>query len=143
MKKLALVLLLCVFIVNSGWKSYQNGNLKVVVKGVKSTKGSILVALTLNKDTFLKKFDYGLKLKSAKGEVEAVFENLPPGIYAISVIHDENDNGTLDTNALGMPKEGFGFGNNAMGKFGPPPFKEATITWAGSGDSQVVELRYL
>lgn len=51
-------------------------------------------------------------------------ENLNPGKYAFRYFHDENKNKKLDTNLLGIPREGFGFSNNAKGKFGPPSFKQ-------------------
>ena len=43
------------------------------------------------------------------------FEDIPPGTYALAVIHDENMNGKLDTNWLGIPTEGYGFSNDAKG----------------------------
>jgi uncharacterized protein (DUF2141 family) len=48
--------------------------------------------------------------------------NLKPGKYAARYFHDENLNGLMDKNFIGIPVEGFGFSNNAVGKFGPPPF---------------------
>ena len=54
------------------------------------------------------------------------FDGLPPGTYALSVFHDENDNGQLDTNFLGIPTEQFGFSNNARSMmFFPPSFAAA------------------
>jgi uncharacterized protein (DUF2141 family) len=53
-----------------------------------------------------------------------IVENLNSGKYAFRYFHDENKNKKLDTNLIGMPKEGFGFSNNAKGKFGPPSFKQ-------------------
>jgi uncharacterized protein (DUF2141 family) len=40
------------------------------------------------------------------------FSDLKPGTYAVMVMHDENGNGKLDSNMLGIPKEGYGFSNN-------------------------------
>jgi uncharacterized protein (DUF2141 family) len=37
---------------------------------------------------------------------------LPAGSYAVQVMHDENGNGKLDTNVMGIPVEGYGFSNN-------------------------------
>lgn len=45
---------------------------------------------------------------------------LAPGTYGIRVMHDRNGNGKLDSNALGIPREPWGFSNNATGNFGPP-----------------------
>ncbi len=41
-----------------------------------------------------------------------LFEGLQPGTYAVRLMHDENDNGKLDRNLVGMPTEGYGFSNN-------------------------------
>ncbi len=51
--------------------------------------------------------------------------SLPPGVYAVSILHDENSNGRLDTDWLGRPREGLGASNNARGRRGPPRFEDA------------------
>ena len=53
-----------------------------------------------------------------------IFKDLENGQYAIRYFHDENKNEELDTNFIGIPKEGFGFSNDAIGKFGPKDFSE-------------------
>jgi uncharacterized protein (DUF2141 family) len=53
-----------------------------------------------------------------------VIDNLKAGQYGLNFIHDENMNKKLDTNLLGIPKEGFGFSNNAQVRFGPPAFEK-------------------
>lgn len=52
------------------------------------------------------------RIPATDGEIRLVFENLSPGQYAVMVMHDENDNGKLDTNLVGIPVEGYGFSNN-------------------------------
>ena len=52
-------------------------------------------------------------------------DSLPYGKYAIAVYHDKNVNGELDSNLLGIPKEAYGFSNNARGRFGPASWKDA------------------
>ena len=52
------------------------------------------------------------KVAAAKGEMQFKFSVLPEGVYAVQVMHDENDNDKLDTNFLGIPSEGYGFSNN-------------------------------
>ena len=52
------------------------------------------------------------RVPAEAGGMRLVFENLSPGQYAVMVMHDENDNGKLDTNLVGMPVEGYGFSNN-------------------------------
>ncbi len=60
------------------------------------------------------------------GEATEVFQ-IPPGRYAVVVIHDENMNHKLDRNFLGIPKEGFGFANNPRVLLTAPSFRAASI----------------
>ena len=60
----------------------------------------------------------------------ATFE-LPDGTYAVGVFHDVDGNEALSKNFLGIPKEPFGFSNNVRGRFGPPGFKDASISVTG------------
>lgn len=62
------------------------------------------------------------------GKVIVVLKNLPQGPLALSLYQDANGNGKLDTNAMGMPTEPYGFSNNAFGQFGPPKFEQAVLT---------------
>jgi uncharacterized protein (DUF2141 family) len=72
----------------------------------------------------------GVVLKNLVTEVKKnedpilTISELRIGSYAIRVFHDQNSNGKLDTNLIGIPKERFGFSNNVMGQFGPPAFEE-------------------
>lgn len=116
--------------------------LHVTVKGIKYSEGEIRVGLFADERDFLKKIIAG-KTVVAKGDsVTVAFENLPPGAYAVSVFHDRNWNGKLDTNVLGIPKEGFAFGNNAMGLFGPPSFDKAKVTIDTTPVRQVLNLKH-
>ncbi len=117
--------------------------LQVTVKGIKEIKGSVRVGLFNTEDDFLKKAVYGEVVKVNGSEATVVFKSLPAGEYGVSVIHDENENGELDSNMIGIPKEGFGFGNNAMGTFGPPSFKEAKIKVDADHATHQVQLRYM
>src|SRR5579875_812315 len=53
------------------------------------------------------------------------FQHLPPGRYAVAVLHDENSNHKLDRNFLKVPKEGFGFGNNPHVGLSAPKWETA------------------
>jgi len=58
---------------------------------------------------------------------------LPPGAYAIAVVHDANANGDIDRNLLGIPQERYGFSNGAKPLLGPPSFDAAKVTVAADG----------
>lgn len=59
------------------------------------------------------------------------FSRVPKGEYGISAFHDENSNGKLDTNLLGMPTEDYCASRNARGTFGPPSFDDAKFKYSG------------
>jgi uncharacterized protein (DUF2141 family) len=107
--------------------AFAQGRLEVVVKNVKDAKGNVRVGIFKDEKTFLKNAMIGKVVKATTGDIKVVFDNVPPGTYAVSVIHDENENGELDSGMFGVPKEGFGFANDAMGTFGPPGFEKASI----------------
>jgi uncharacterized protein (DUF2141 family) len=135
----ALVTLIACLVMS--FASAQN-SIEVTVTNIKEVKGSIRVGLFGNEDDFLKKPLDGKVVKIDGNKVTVVFSDLKAGDYAVSVIHDENDNGELDSNAMGMPKEGFAFGNNAMGMFGPPSFEKAKVTLNGTVEKQEIKLKY-
>jgi uncharacterized protein (DUF2141 family) len=68
--------------------------------------------------------------------------HLPPGRYAIAVIHDENSNHKLDRNLFGIPKEGFGFVNNPKVAFSAPDFNTASIEVACPKTETTIHLIY-
>jgi len=105
----------------------QKTTLTITIEGIKKIKGHLLVAVFDHESKFLKDFSLAKRKKIVKNEDTFVFENLPYGTYAISVFQDENNNNSLDTNFLGIPKEPYGFSNNPSTLFGPPNFKKAAF----------------
>ena len=116
--------------------------IKLTIENVKDEVGTLWVALYNSEDQFMKTRFQSLKLTPQKGQVVGVFQDVPPGIYAVSVIHDTNNNRELDKNAFGIPKEGFGFSNNAMGTFGPPDFKDTSFEYPDKKEI-VIKLKYM
>ena len=116
---------------------------EVTIANVKDTTGTLRVGIFRDETTFMKEAAIGKVVKAGKGEVTVVFEDVPAGKYAISVIHDENRNGELDSNFVGIPKEGFAFSNDAMGTFGPPSFEKAGFEINQVPKKLKVTMRYL
>jgi uncharacterized protein (DUF2141 family) len=109
---------------------------EVTIRGIEEIKGSILVAVYNSEDSFMKKHITSRKIKITGSEVTLVFENVKADNYAITTFHDENDNDKLDTNFMGIPKELYGFSNDAKGSFGPPSFEKAKVKV--DGDKKLV-----
>jgi len=102
----------------------------VKISNIKELKGELKIALYNNKDSFDKQENPVATKQITVNQytIEVKFDNLLPGNgYALAVYHDANQNGKLDTNFLGIPKEGFCFSNNAMGSFGPPSYEDCTF----------------
>ena len=78
---------------------------------------------------------------SAAG-AEACFALSAPGLYAVAVYHDENDNHHFDRTLIGLPAEGYGFSNDAPVRLGPPSFASARFL-VRPGDNRIaIRLRY-
>ena len=105
----------------------QSYKLSVKVEGLKSTKGNLVVGVYNNSTDFLKKEFTGKTIPITAKIVKVYFNNLPKGKYAIAIYHDENKDGKLTTNFIGLPKEDYAFSNNAMGLIGPPGFEKAAV----------------
>jgi uncharacterized protein (DUF2141 family) len=106
----------------------QNSEIVVNISGLKSDKGKCLLYLYNNKKGFPTDVDKAINTVNGSilnGKSTLVLKNISDGEYAISVIHDENNNGKMDTNFLGMPKEGVGVSNNAKGHFGSPSYEDS------------------
>ena len=115
------------------------GTVTVEVRNIEK-KGEMHLAIYDNADVF--ENDNGEKGGAARGIIDGVIEEvgtgtatyrfeLPNGTYAIGLFVDANYNNEMDRNIFGVPKEQFGFSNDARGSFGPPSFKEASFTVSG------------
>jgi uncharacterized protein (DUF2141 family) len=122
--------------------SFAQSKLQVTIKGIKGDKGNIRVGLFNDEEKFLKSAWKGQVVQATNETVIVVFENIPNGVYAVSAIHDENENEKLDSNLIGIPKEGFGFSNNVMGNFGPPGFEKASFGITNEDKKLTVDLKY-
>jgi uncharacterized protein (DUF2141 family) len=118
-------------------------SLDIQVSGVASAKGKIMVAVC-ERGTFLngKRCAYGAVAPAAQGQVRLHVDGVPPGMWAVEAFHDENGNGKLDTNFIGMPREGVAFSRDAQGKYGPPTFNDAAVQVGDQPQTLAVTMRY-
>lgn len=108
-------------------------------------KGTCYLALFSSAEGFPKQTSRAvrtLRVPVTAASCSFSFERLPPGSYALSVYHDENDNGRLDTNFLGIPTERYGFSNNARKMmFFPPSFAAARFEVPAAGATLLLHLK--
>ncbi len=108
----------------------QDSVITVQVSGMRSQQGLVRCALFASPEGFPMRSAAARSVVSKKiagRRVQCVFPGLAAGTYAVSVNHDENENGTVDTNLLGIPTEGWAVSNNARPTLRPPRFGEAAI----------------
>jgi uncharacterized protein (DUF2141 family) len=118
----------------------------VKILNIKNSIGTVACALFESSDGFpadyLRMATNVMVIKIRKTQARCDFEDIPPGTYAMAVVHDENMNGKLDTNWLGVPTEGYGFSNDAKGILGAPSFSAASFMYDGQNDDLTISLRY-
>lgn len=130
MRKLFRILSICLFLSPLASLNAQS-TLTVEILNLESNKGFVIVdLLDQNEESVM-----DTKGKIADHKCTIIIKDLKNGQYAIKFIHDENNNEEFDTNIIGIPKEGFGFSNDAFGRFGPKEFSKLLFTV--SGDTRI------
>jgi uncharacterized protein (DUF2141 family) len=131
MTYLILIQILMIFEVNSDpvGTALQKNQLEVIVKNVRPQKGHVRVCLFDNKNDFFNKAlkCYDVDAPEYENSILVIFNGLKNSRHAVAVYQDYNQNGILDRNWLGLPKEPYGFSNNPSTYFGPPGFLRASF----------------
>lgn len=111
---------------------------------LRNLKGSVQCSLHMADNGFPggKPMAIASVTKLTRTAASCVFPAVPPGTYAIAVLHDENDNGQLDTTWLGIPDEGYGASNNKLHRFSAPTFKESRFVVAETAVELAIKLKY-
>jgi uncharacterized protein (DUF2141 family) len=121
--------------------------LTVRVTGARNTKGKIGVTLFQDAQGFPDDASKAIRQQSVEIDpntmsAQATFKDLPQGTIAVSVLHDENGNGKMDKNLVGVPKEGYGASNNPKKKKRAPTFDEAKFSLNDSEQAIEITLIY-
>jgi uncharacterized protein (DUF2141 family) len=127
MKKLVVVIL---FIGGVYATSFAQEKNRIIIKvdEIKSTTGTVEVALFNSEKEFLNKPFLSQAKNAVVGELEFEFKDIPNGDYSISIYHDVNENGELDKNFMGIPNEPYGISRDGKQMFGPPSYSDAKFT---------------
>jgi uncharacterized protein (DUF2141 family) len=121
--------------------SESSSTVLIEVAGFKNTRG------TLNCRLFTKAADFPdgegivtLRVPITGPNTSCSFSNVEPGTYAIAVVHDENGNGKLDKNFVGVPSEGYGVSNNKTYALSAPKWDESTFK-LGATESKALQIK--
>ena len=123
------------------------GILTVEVSGLKDATGDVYIAVYDSDSTWLSDTTVLSKKvaisETLDGDLVRTELQLPLGQYALSVFYDKDDDGELDTNFIGMPKEPIALSNNAVAKFGPPKYADAVFTLGAEPMIQRISMKEL
>jgi uncharacterized protein (DUF2141 family) len=118
----------------------------VKVLNIRNSTGTVACALFESPVGFpievLRSATNVMVIKIRNTQARCDFEDIPRGTYAIAVIHDENMDGKLEINWLGIPTEGYGFSNDAKGMIGVPSFSAASFPYDGQNLDLTMSLHY-
>jgi uncharacterized protein (DUF2141 family) len=116
------------------------GELRVIIEGIESPAGTIVAGLYDNAESYDSAVGesskvlvndstrlVGVSLRPSGRTQRIAFPDLRPGLYAVVIFHDENDDSKLDKNALGLPTEGYAMSNNARGLMSAPAFRDTAV----------------
>lgn len=121
------------------------GTLRVSLRGLEHSRGTAYCALFRSANGFPDERERAFATQAVSiraRRAECVFSDLRPGIYAVAVAHDEDDDGELDTSLFGAPTEGWGVSNDAPANMGPPEWAEAKFRFDGRATLVPVTMRY-
>ena len=139
MKKLILMMALVTGVYGQGF-TQTNNKIIVNVEHVNSTKGSVNVAIFNSEETFLNTPFLSKSKDANSGTMIFKFDGIPNGEYTISIYHDENENGELDKNFIGIPNEPYGVSLEGKSMFGPPSYEDARFTLENENASLSISL---
>ena len=119
------------------------GRVEITMTGFESAEGQALVAFFLDAEGWPDGDDSVFATMVAPisdGQAFVVVEDVPAGPFAVSVFHDTDDDRELDSGALGIPSEAYGFSADARSTFGPPKFENARLELA-AGETKQISIR--
>ncbi len=121
-----------------------HGKLIIVIKNLKNTSGNLNVALYNSYKAFANKSTpfKGASVAVTDFTMTIRFDSVPPGVYSIAAFHDEDKNGVLKTNQLGIPVEGYCFSNNIGTSMGPPDYNKIKFVYSGKNRTIALYMTY-
>ena len=118
------------------------GTVIVTITGLLSEKGQVKIAMFNSAETWLGDHPkYNTTIDVNGKSVSWKLGDVSYGDYGIAVFHDENKNGKMDKNFLGIPQEPYGFSNNMRVTFGPPAWDRSKFSVRGPATEVSIEVK--
>lgn len=129
---LVIILVFCLvpYLVSQTPVTTHSCTLTLIVEGMSSDEGNLGVLVFNSPKGWAEDRAAALRdiaVPAVKGTQTLAIPDLPPGKYAVALIHDLNKNHKLDKNFIGMPKEQWGMSNNPHATIKAPPIEKAMV----------------
>lgn len=122
-------------------------SIHINITGIRSDRGVIILSLYENQEQFKSEQPvYEQKFTKAGMKDSTLFlciDNLKPGVYAMGVLDDENENGEMDYRRFKLPIEGFGFSNYYLKGFFRPDFDDFSFNLKDNNTYVFVRMKYI
>jgi len=131
-----------IFVPSLHAQSAGQGSVIIKITGLLSEKGQVKIAVFNSSETWLGDHPvYNSTIDVTSQVVTWKINDVPYGDYGIAVFHDENKNGKMDKNLLGIPQEPYGFSNNMRVILGPPQWDRSKFVVKGSTTEVSIEVK--
>lgn len=144
LNKILIISLFSLYMLGISTNDPAKRNILLKVSSLESPEGTLRIAVFDKEKSFLdtdKAVFLGVQPIQKVGETEVAIGPLNYGEYAVAIYHDVNNNGKLDTNIFGIPKEPYAFSNDAGSKWKKPSFKDAKILFNPDRKEVILKLR--
>lgn len=120
----------------------EKGDIQLKMNNLRSRNGKILISIFQSSDGFPSDEKKSFKSWVLQPEAVLKLEDIPPGKYALAILHDEDKNFKMTYHWTGIPKEGFGFSMVKTGLLKIPSFEKAAFQHSARGTSLDIEMHY-
>jgi len=139
MKCLPLLILFCVL---HAFPAH-SAEITITVKGIRNDKGNIAALAFVNGKGFPDRVELAKTqnvVPARQGAVTLVLKNVPAGLVALTILHDEDGDGKLKRNIFGIPVEGVGMTGKPLGNRAPR-FEDAIVA-IQADEKREITLKY-
>ncbi|MBB6111974.1 DUF2141 domain-containing protein [Mucilaginibacter lappiensis] len=132
------------FILFASYTKAQETPIKIT--DIRSGKGKIILNVFKDNDSYDKNQPYKKFTFDKKALINGtltVHVEIEPGVYGITLVDDENEDGKINKNFVGIPKEGFGFSNFFMTKMKKPSFDDFKVDLKSTEHKVDIKVKYM
>ena len=113
----------------------------VTYEGIPASKGHLITGLCADEKSYEVYDCENAMLEAKAGSLTHTFLDVKPGTYAVTALHDQNDNFKMDFKFWGPPKEKWGNSRNPLPRMGPALWKDIVFTVGDEDISMTVQMQ--